>query len=231
MLWPLVDQRRTIEDRSVIIDMRRRRHDETVEPFRGVTGWNDAEPIREHFEAWADLHDGRWPPVGDDGSLFPAGVTDRAADVREPLLTIGTWAGEQWSHRARQAATYFVSSQRVSDESDGIRLLRDIRSVWSHGEDVLYTRDLISRLCGLEEAGWAERWQNNGQTISGASSQLARELSHYGITSRTVRMGEKTAKGYRRESFADAWERYVPEKPSHASQRHNSGGPKPSHLS
>ena len=83
----------TIEDRSVIIDMRRRRHDETVEPFRAVAGWNLAGPIREHFEAWADLHDGRWPPVGDDGSLFPAGVTDRAADVWEPLLTIGTWAG------------------------------------------------------------------------------------------------------------------------------------------
>ena len=95
---------------------------------------------------------------------------------------------------------------------------------------MLYTRDLISRLCGLEEAGWAERWQNNGQTISGASSQLARELSHYGITSRTVRIGEKTAKGYRRESFADAWERYIPEKPSQASQRHNSDGPEPSHL-
>ena len=220
----------TIEDRSVIIDMRRRRHDETVAPFRAVAGWNDAEPIREHFEAWADLHDGRWPPVGDDGSLFPAGVTDRAADVWEPLLTIGAWAGEEWSHRARQAATHFVSTVRVSDESDGIRLLRDIRSVWSHGEDVLYTRDLISRLCGLEEAGWAERWQNNGQTISGASSQLARELSHYGITSRTVRMGEKTAKGYRRESFADAWERYVPDTPSQASQRHNSDGQMPSHL-
>jgi len=219
----------TIEDRSVIIDMRRRRHDETVEPFRAVAGWNLAGPIREHFEAWAVFYAGRWPPVGDDGSLFPAGVTDRAADVWEPLLTIGAWAGEEWSHRARQAATHFVSNQRVSDESDGIRLLRDIRSVWSHGEDVLYTRDLISRLCGLEEAGWAERWQNNGQTISGASSQLARELSHYGITSRTVRMGEKTAKGYRRESFADAWERYVPDKPSQASQRHNSDGSEPSH--
>ena len=220
----------TIEDRSVIIDMRRRRHDETVEPFRAVSGWNDAEPIREHFEAWADRNDGRWPPVGDDGSLFPAGVTDRAADVWEPLLTIGAWAGEKWSHRARQAAAHFVSNQRVSDESDGIRLLRDIRSVWPHGEEVLYTRDLIARLCGLEEAGWAERWQNSGQTVSGATSQLARELRHYGITSRTVRMGEKTAKGYRRESFADAWERYLPEKPSQASQRHNSDGLQPSHL-
>jgi hypothetical protein len=220
----------TIEDRSVIIDMRRRRSDETVEPFRAVAGWNDAEPIREHFEAWADLHDGRWPPVNDDGSLFPAGVTDRAADVWEPLLTIGAWAGEQWSHRARQAATHFVSTVRVSDESDGIRLLRDIRSVWPHGEEVLYTRDLISRLCGLEEAGWAERWQNNGQAAPGASSQLARELSHYGITSRTVRTGEETAKGYRRESFVDAWDRYVPVKPSQASQRHKSDGPHPSHL-
>ena len=221
----------TIEDRSVIIDMRRRRHDETVEPFRAVAGWNNAEPIREHFEAWADLNHGRWPPVCDDGSLFPAGVTDRAADVWEALLMIGVWAGEKWSQRARQAATHFVSNQRVSDESDGIRLLRDIRSVWPQGEEVLYTRDLIRRLCGLDEASWAERWQSNGQTGSGASGQLARELRHYGITSRTVRVGEQTAKGYRRQSFVDAWERYAPEKPSQASQRHNSDGWKQSHLS
>jgi hypothetical protein len=219
----------TIEDRSVIIDMRRRRHDETVEPFRAVAGWNKAEPIRAHFEAWAELHDGRWPPVCDDGSLFPAGVTDRAADVWEPMLTIGAWAGEQWSQRARQAATHFVSNQRVSDESDGVRLLRDIRLIWPDGEEVLYTRDLIARLCGLEEAGWAERWQSNGQTGSGASGQLARELRHYGITSRTVRVGEQTAKGYRRESFVDAWQRYVPEKSSQASQRHNRDGPNPAH--
>ena len=221
----------TIEDRSVIIDMRRRRQDEPVAAFRAGAGWNEAEPIREHFEAWADLNDGRWPSLGCDESMFPVGVTDRAADVWEPLLAIGAWAGQEWSQRARQAATHFVSNKRVTDESDGIRLLRDICLVWPDGEEVLYTRDLIARLCGLEEAGWAERWQNNGQTVSGATSQLARELRHYGITSRTVRVGEHTAKGYRRESFVDAWQRYVPEKPSQASQRHNSGGLKPSHLS
>ena len=119
----------------------------------------------------------------------------------------------------------------MSDESDGVRLLRDIRLIWPDGEEVLYTRDLIARLCGLEEAGWAERWENNGQAAPGAFHQLARELRHYGIKSRGVRVGEQTAKGYRRESFLDAWERYIPEKPSQASQRHNGDGQMPSRLS
>jgi len=58
---------------------------------------------------------------------------------------------------------------------------------------------------------------------------LARELGHYGIKSGTVRIGEQTLKGYRRESFVDVWERYLPEKPSQGSQRHNCDGPDPSH--
>jgi len=59
---------------------------------------------------------------------------------------------------------------------------------------------------------------------------LARELGHYGIKSGTVRIGEQTLKGYRRESFVDVWERYLPEKPSQASQRHISDGSTASHL-
>ena len=147
----------TIEDRSVIIDMRRRRQDEPVAAFRALAGWNEAEPIREHFAAWADLNDGRWPSLGCDASLFPAGVTDRAADVWEPLLAIGAWAGQEWSQRARQAATHFVSNKRVSDESEGIRLLRDIRLVWPADEQTSSPKT-SSRGC----ATWKKRAGEHG---------------------------------------------------------------------
>jgi hypothetical protein len=34
-------------------------------------------------------------------------------------------------------------------------------------------------------------------------------LTHYGIESRTVRQGDLVAKGYRRDHFVEAWERYL----------------------
>jgi Protein of unknown function (DUF3631) len=41
--------------------------------------------------------------------------------------------------------------------------------------------------------------------------QLAELLKPFGITTNlTVRRGEKTAKGYKAEWFADAWARYLP---------------------
>ncbi len=35
-------------------------------------------------------------------------------------------------------------------------------------------------------------------------------LSRYGIESKQIRVGDKTPRGYLREHFADAWDRYLP---------------------
>ncbi len=41
-------------------------------------------------------------------------------------------------------------------------------------------------------------------------SGLAKYLRPYGITSAVIRVGDATPRGYRRDDFREAWERYLP---------------------
>ena len=105
------------------------------------------------------------------------------------LLAVADLAGGTWPERARDAAEQLSGSAEVEDASLGIpascRLsgrLRRARRLW--------TRDLLDRLYGIEEAPWGE-WEISPK-------RLADLLRPYGVSSRTIRIGNKTAKGYRR---------------------------------
>ncbi|MER5862081.1 DUF3631 domain-containing protein [Kitasatospora sp. NPDC002040] len=69
--------------RSIVIRMRRRAPNETVEPFRERINEPEGHVLRDRLADWAEsvreLVDGAWPEM-------PDGVTDRPADVWEPLL-------------------------------------------------------------------------------------------------------------------------------------------------
>ncbi len=50
--------------------------------------------------------------------------------------------------------------------------------------------------------------------------RLARLLHPFSISSKQLRVGPKSQKGYLREAFADSWERYLPASPSPAHPKH-----------
>ena len=85
-----------------------------------------------------------------------------------------------------------------------MRLLADVHVVFqAAGTDKISSKTLVAELCELEEAPWGD-W---GLT----QTKLAHRLRAYGIRSRNVRLDDGTTpKGYRRESFEDAWARYLP---------------------
>src|SRR5207248_2060047 len=93
--------------------------------------------------------------------------------------------------------------------------------------DRIPSRDLAAALGEMESAPWAE-WKG-GKPITPA--QLARQLGRFRIAPRTIRLADGTTpKGYPRDDFADAWERYPArdepddDTPSHSpvdSKRHN----------
>ena len=210
----------TIEDRSIIIDMRRRAPGEHVASYRSMLAWDEAQPIRDLFESWRSRWVDKWINEVTRQPWYPPGIVDRRADCWESLLLVGEWAGDGWADRARQAATYFATIDNIaSDQSVGITLLVDIAEVWPSGQDNVFTKDLVSRLGALDESPWGEWWlDSDGRPTTGAPNRLARELKHYGIRSSTVRVGSETGKGYRRDKFEDAWARYTPGDPSQASQ-------------
>ena len=189
----------TVADRAIPIRLKRRAPQELVERFRRRDVEPEAAELRDRVADWLE------PQLDELRHARPElpDIDDRAQDSWEPLLAIADLAGDDWFARAGSAATT-LSLQEEDEESLGVRLLADVRIVFcAIGLDKISSKMLVAELCELEEAPWGD-W---GLT----QTKLARRLRAYGIHSRTVRLDDGTTpKGYRRESFEDAWARYLP---------------------
>lgn len=201
----LGDLPETVMQRAVVLRMRRRSPQEHVEPFRRRQHGPMLEELWANVSAWAQWHAqslmNRWPEM-------PEGVSDRPADVWEPLLAIADEAGGHWPATARSACVDLLrAAQTVDSGSLGVRLLADLRIVWqSAGDpDGMHTDTMLSKLIELDEAPWADL---RGKPLDARG--LARRLRTYGTESKSVRVGEVARKGYRREDLHDAWSRYLP---------------------
>ncbi|PZW52442.1 uncharacterized protein DUF3631 [Pseudomonas sp. URMO17WK12:I6] len=134
------------------------------------------------------------------------GLNDRANDCWEPLLAVAEVAGGDWPRIARSAA---VSLHGLEEDapSTGAELLASIRDAFDGKRaNSLATATLLEALAENEEAPWAV-W-NRGKPMS--AHQLAKRLSEFGIKPTTIRIGLQTPKGYKREQFEEAFERYLP---------------------
>jgi hypothetical protein len=190
----------TLLSRSVIIRMARRAPSERIEPYRRRVHAAEGLALHNRIADWASKTlgtvTGAWPEM-------PAGVEDRDADVWEPLLAIADAAGGSWPDRARVAAVALVAASRDAMPSLGIRLLADLRTIFGD-RDLMSTKDIITALCGIEEAPWSDL---KGKPINPRG--LAMRLRQYGVTSKVVRVGYQTPHGYLRADLHDPWHRYL----------------------
>jgi putative DNA primase/helicase len=198
----------TIEDRSIIISLKRRRSDEKVERLRA--GQNGLlEELRRKITRWVADHKIELavcdPPV-------PEMLNDRAADNWRPLLAIADTAGASWPEEARQVAVFMATEIPSDEESWSVMLLADIRAIFraifdADGADRITTSKLVDELTARTDRPWPEA--NRGKNITPA--WVARKLRPYNIRSWTIREGKTTSKGYYRRDFEDAFSRYLPE--------------------
>lgn len=189
----------TIEDRAVVISMRRRAPGEQVTQWRTRRAVPKLRELRDRLHIWVTA---RAEDLANAEPEMPA--EDRAADVWEPLVAIADAAGGDWPDRARKACQASTGEIRPDPDTAGERLLGDLYDVWGE-DDQVFTHILIDRLCGIEEAPWST-W-HRGDRLSPRG--LASMLKPWGVKSRTVRLGPETAKGYHRADLADSWRRYV----------------------
>jgi hypothetical protein len=194
----------TILDRAVLIRMRRRAPGEHIEPFRRRKAAKVGDELREALAGWMQA---RAEQFADAEPEMPAGLVDRPADVWEALLAIADAAGGDWPRSARKAALELNAARAEADPSLGVALLRDTRAVFD-GADALATEELLRRLCALEESPWGDL---RGKPLDARG--LARRLKPYEVRPTTIRVGDATPKGYRRQDLADAWTRYLPDTP------------------
>lgn len=193
----------TIEDRAVVIRIKRRGPGEIVKPFRSRDGGARLAQIREALEEWLSDKAERLSSLRPD---LP--VHDRAADVWEPLACVAEIAGEDWPARARTAAVQLTAEQYQSsvESSFASKLLNDIRRVFRALGDPksIPTAYLLDRLHALDESPWRTL---NGLGIDART--LSRRLSPFDVRSVSIRVGSDVVRGYRFSDLSDAWTRYL----------------------
>lgn len=208
----------TLEDRSIIVPMRRRAEGEEVERLR-LDKLDAFAPLCRQAARWTADNLDALRTTADDPAV-PAELHDRARDNWRPLLAIADVAGGPWPERAREAAV-ILSGGADGDDDAGVTLLADVRELFlARNRPHLTTETILRHLRDLEDRPWGD-WQ--GKPLS--SQALARLLKPFGIKPRQVQ--PENCKGYVRADFADAFERYVGGEPPNPAA--NPKPPKPAH--
>ncbi len=193
----------TLADRSVTLRMRRRARGEFIERLQ-LHRLGEMEDLRSMAARWASDH---LEDLRFHDPLIPDCITrDRARDNWRPLLAIADMAGQEWPRRARESASRLNASSK-EDNSHGITLLGDLRALFQRrGEPSLRTEEILAYLHQMDDRPWPE-WRERSPL---SARQLALLLHPFGISPVKWRDEKVTHRGYRLESFADAFSRYLP---------------------
>ena len=179
----------TIEDRAVVVRMRRRAPNEHVAPYRTRRDGPALHDLRGRLAVWVELMGEELQHAEPD---MP--VEDRAADTWEPLVAIADVAGGDWPTRARRAAIALVAEAEAADAevSTTIRLLSDVRDMFAdYTISFLPSHELLMALRKIEDAPWSE-----DLTAAG----LAQRLRTFAV--RPHRNSAGTLRGYRSTTCA-----------------------------
>ena len=209
----------TVASRAIRILLIRKRKTDKVERLRETKLCRELEPVRRKLMRWSADHG---PEIGAADPAIPEELDGRAADNWSVLVAIADALGGEWPTHARGAARV-LEAIGSSPDSIGELLLTDLHELFEQRAcDRLSSEGIAAALGELEGRPWAE-WGKQRKPLS--KNQLARLLKEFEIQSGSIRLGDgSTAKGYYRESFVEAWERYLPAMiTSEPSQRHNAG--------
>lgn len=191
----------TLMDRSIILQLRRKQPNESRDRLRHADT-SQFERVKRQLARWAIDN---MEALKSARPTLPDALNDRAQDNWESLLTIADRVGGHWEKTARHTA---MAISGIEDEAPSINeeLLADIKHVF---EKMRVSRissvDLLERLCSDDEAPWATWAKGRPMT----PRQLSRRLSDFGISSKTMRDGSGTFKGYELSDFKDAFDRYI----------------------
>lgn len=194
----------TILDRSIVLRVSRKKPHETVSRFRYRDAEERARPLQESAASWAKQNIDALRSARPEE---PEGLSDRAMDAWEPLFAIADLLGGEWPEQARHVALKLYAAEQAQEDTIQLMLLRAIRALFAGNHNTRWPSvDLVDKLNNEvdgEDAPWLEQ---GGLT----AHSLARLLRPFEISPISIRINQTTMKGYKSESFADAFERYLP---------------------
>ena len=197
----------TILDRGFRIAMRRRKPKEQRVRFRRRDVRPEGDALRDRCAAFAAAN---LETLRAARPEIPETLNDRAADAAEPLLAIADVIGGAWAMKARAALLELAGEKDSHDETEGARLLADVRAVLIAEPlcrlEKISTDEILRELHALDGAPWS-RYGRRREPLE--ADELARLLRPFGIRPRKLRRDAATFRGYSAPDFTDAFERYA----------------------
>lgn len=193
----------TLHDRSIVIRLERAKPGELQERFDSRRTEHEQE-LCQKLARWCSDNLGQLELCD---PMLPGNAFNRLADNWRPLFAVAKIAGGEWPQRAANAFAKLTNSDDADAQGMGAMLLADIQRAFAEtGGEKMFSKTLIETLCSMSERPWPEA--HHGKPIT--ETWLAKRLRAFGISSRTLRIGEQRAKGYELADFKEAFERYLP---------------------
>ncbi|MFW2160452.1 DUF3631 domain-containing protein [Acinetobacter beijerinckii] len=191
----------TIQSRSILVHIYRKPLQIKKENLRKADK-SDFENVKQLLARWSSDH---IDLLATYEPQMPDRLSDRQKDCWEPLLAIAELLGVEIAQEARNAA---IEICKINSDEPHVNelMLFDIRRAFAEQKiDRLSTIDLINALCEDDEAAW--RYLNKGGKIT--PRQLAQILKQFNISSKQIRFGEQTKKGYDIADFQECFSKYL----------------------
>ena len=142
---------------------------------------------------------------------MPARVFNRLVTTGDHFLRLPKSRGATGRSAWLLALFELTDDDDVTAQGIGTRLLADIREIFANeGADRLHSETIATHLAGFEGKPWAE-WGRSGKPIS--KNQVAKQLKHFNIEPRDVRIGIAGAKGLPVGALRGGFARYLPADP------------------
>lgn len=196
----------TLADRALMVPLRRKQADETVERFRERCAVDLLE-LRRKAARWSQDNIAQ---LREMDPKVPAELNDRAQDNARAICAIADAAGDKWPNLIRDALVGIALRADDEPRSAGALLLRDIAEIFERlGSAQIASSVLCETLWRMETSPWSD-WRS-GKPISPRG--VAKLLRPYGITAKRDRANNI----YIHSDFADAFERYLPDRVENSS--------------
>jgi len=202
----------TLADRSIIIEMQRKRKTDRTQRFNLRRVSRPAKLLQDEIARLAKSENKALREGYDQAGALEF-LEDREEDLFTPLFVVCAVFTPGRLGELKQCALALTGAKAEADVDDSLslRLLKDIRQVWPPRQAHLSTQDLIGKLRGLEESPWSNE-------VELTPRKVARMLRAFGVAPKTVRLESDTAKGYSVSQFSQPFSSYVPSETSHPSQ-------------
>ena len=212
----------TIQDRSIILDLRRKKPTDRVDRFnrRMRKVYRErGDLLKQMIVRWiADS----WDKLDQHDPMVPEDLDDRAHDNWEPLLMVADVAAGAWSVRARNVARTLSALRDQVGELE--LLLTDVQAIfndsqsyvhidrdghqWTMPGHLLTPTELTRRLVAIEERPWSSYGSTNRAITTDMVGKLLGRAKVQSKPTRVEALGGRVVRLYWMELFTDAWERH-----------------------